>query len=494
MDSLRKLKKRDWYILGGLTALAAILRFIHLPHPHEIVFDETYFANFAHNYLTHTKFFDAEPPLGKFLIAGGEWLFGYNSFGWRVIPALFGTAIIPLMYLLAKRIFGGVVLPTLAATLAVLDGMLLVESRTAVLDGFVVFFNLLTYLLFFCSLQAKTRKRSIAWLAATGIVLGLGLSLKWITLAFLGPAVILLLVLSWSKYPQVRKFFKVRSAKAMFDTVGAKSRNLLPWYAYVGLLGIVPALVYYPIFAAHLPFDSTGQGFIELHKTIYNYHHNLKAVHPYGSQWYTWPLELRPVAYYFKVVGGQWQGIVALGNPVIWWSGAAAAVFSIWRFIGKRDLALGFLLLAIAAHYGPWTMIGRVLFLYHYLGALPFVMLTLAYVLRDSWNWKPKDKSAQLFIWILLLAAAASIGGMLGRSALGALPAFAGYGLGALLAGIPVLWMAGTNYLDWRWGRKQVVVFMGLCVLAFIYFYPIWTGIGLDTADYLRHMWLKSWI
>ena len=494
MDSLRKIKKRDWYLLGGLTALAALLRFVNLPHPGEIIFDETYFANFAHNYLTNTKFFDAEPPLGKFLIAGGEWLFGHNSFGWRAVPALFGTAVIPLMYLLAKRIFGGTVLPALAGTLALLDGLLLVESRTAVLDGFVVFFNLLTYLLFFCSLQAGTRRRSALWLAATGVSLGLGLSLKWITLAFLGPAVVLLLVLAWAPAKRVQKFFKVRSATALLDAVGARARNLLPWYAYVGLLGVLPVLVYIPIFAAHLPFDSTGQGLIQLHQTIYNYHHTLKAVHPYGSDWYTWPFEIRPVAYYFKTVGGQWQGIVALGNPVIWWSGVAAVAFSAWRFVGKRNLALGFLLLAILAHYGPWSVIGRVLFIYHYLGALPFVMLTLAYVLRESWDWKPQDKSVQLFLWILLLAAAATLGGMLGRSALGALPPAAGYGLGALVAGLPVLWLATTNQLDWRWGRKQAVVFVGLCVLAFVYFYPIWTGVGLDSADYLRHMWLKSWI
>lgn len=488
------MRKRDWYLIGGLTALAAILRFVNLPHPHEIVFDETYFANFAHDYLTHTKFFDAEPPLGKFLIAGGEWLFGFNSFGWRAAPALFGTAVIPLMYLFAKRLFGGTVLPTLAATLALLDGLLLVESRTAVLDGFVVFFNLLTYLLFFCSLQASTRRRSLGWLAATGVSLGLALSLKWITLAFLGPAVALLLVLAWAPAKRVQRFFKVRSATAILNMVGAKAANLQPWYAYVGLLGVVPALVYAPIFSAHLPFDTTGQGFFQLHQTIYNYHHTLKAVHPYGSVWYTWPLETRPVAFYFKAIHGQWQGIVALGNPVIWWSGVAAVGFALWRFAAKRNLAVGFLLFAILAHYGPWSVIGRVLFLYHYLGALPFVMLALAYALRVSWGWRPKDASVQLFLWILLLAAAVALGGMLGRSALGNAPAAAGFSLGGLLTGLPVLWLATTNQLDWRWGRKHVVAFVWLAALAFVYFYPIWTGVGLDSADYLRHMWLKSWI
>ncbi len=494
MQAIRKLTKRDWYLIGGLTALAALLRFVNLSHPHEIVFDETYFANFAHDYLTHTKFFDAEPPLGKFLIAGGEWLFGFNSLGWRAVPALFGTAVIPLMYLLAKRLFGGTVVPFLAATLALLDGLLLVESRTAVLDGFVVFFNLLTYLLFFLSLQARTRRRSLAWLAATGVALGLGLSLKWITLAFLGPAVLLLLILAFANRRPVQRFFKVRSGKALFDSIGAQVRNLQPWWAYVGLLGVLPFAVYFPIFSAHLPFDTTGQGFFQLHKTIYEYHHTLKAVHPYGSVWYTWPLDIRPVAFYFKAVHGQWQGIVALGNPVIWWSGVAAVGFALWKFATKRSLVVGFLLLGILAHYGPWVGITRVLFIYHYLGALPFVMLALAYALGESWNWRPKDASVQLGIWILMLAAAVTLGGLLGRSLLGTQSAVVGFSLGGLLAGLPVLWLATTNQVSWRWGRKQTVVFVGLCALAFVYFLPIWTGIGLDAADYLRHMWLKSWI
>ncbi|MSU75901.1 phospholipid carrier-dependent glycosyltransferase [Patescibacteria group bacterium] len=492
---MRKMTQTDWLIVGGLTLLAGILRFVNLPHPKEIIFDETYFANFAHNYLTHTKFFDAEPPLGKFIIAGGEWLFGYNSDGWRSMPALFGTLTVPLFYLFTKKLFGGRLIPLFAGLLALLDGLLFVESRTAVLDGFVVFFNLLTYLLFFMSLQASSRKRSVWWLAATGVSLGLALSLKWITLAFLGPAVGLLLVLAFAKRRRIQKFFKVRSAGALFDAVGATVKNLQHPLTYVALLGVLPLAVYYPIFAAHLPFDSTGQGWLQLHQTIYNYHHTLKATHPYGSAWYTWPFLIRPVAYYFKTVNGQWEGIVALGNPIIWWSGVAAMLYVVWKFVKLRSLALAFIILAFLAHYGPWTAIGRILFVYHYLGGLPFVFIALAVALRDYWHWRPKDTSAQVLVWLLLFAGAVTVGALLGRSALGMLPGLVGYGLGGLLIGAPVAWLVFNDWpKGWRWGRKQVVVFFGICVLAFIYFYPIWTGIGLNTADYLRHMWLRSWI
>ncbi|NJN39333.1 MAG: phospholipid carrier-dependent glycosyltransferase, partial [Acaryochloridaceae cyanobacterium CSU_3_4] len=59
---------------GGLLCtwlFALALRFWGLARFNTLVFDEVYFAKFGHHYLTHTEFFDAHPPLGKYLIALG---------------------------------------------------------------------------------------------------------------------------------------------------------------------------------------------------------------------------------------------------------------------------------------------------------------------------------------------------------------------------------------------------------------------------------------
>lgn len=507
MKNLRQLTRRDWYLMGGLTLLALLLRLVNLPHPGEIVFDETYFAKFAQHYLTGTEFFDAEPPLGKFLIAFGEWVFGSDpnahsptgAFGWRVVPALFGTAVIPLMYLLAKRLFGGTVVPFFAGALALLDGFLLVESRTALLDGFVITFNLATYLLFIQSLQAASRKAAYRWLVTTGVVLGLGISLKWITLAFLGPAVALLIVLKWRDSKWIKKLFQLRGRNAgagLLAAIGARKENLFSAARYLAWLVVAPVAIYMAVFSFHVPYDSTHENLAGIHKQIYNYHHNLEATHPYGSKWYTWPLMTRPVALYFESAGGQWQGIVALGNPVIWWAGALAALAAAAEFARRRNVVVGFLLFAVLAHYGPWALIDRVLFIYHYAGALPFVILLLAYWLGRSWEWRPRDPWPQAPLWFLLFLAIGALGGLLGRSAHGFIPVPTGVAitLGILLAVAPVIWLAMTNRLGWRWGRKQAAAFIYLAVLAFIYFYPVWTGLGLEVQDYQRRMWLRSWI
>lgn len=494
---IRNFTKRDWLIVAGLTLIAGLFRFVNLHYPAAIVFDETYFAKFAHDYLTNTPFFDAEPPLAKFLIAGGEWLFKSNPdtltnpFGWRFATALFGTAVIPMMYLFAKRLFGGFVVPCLAAVFALLDGLLLVESRVAVIDIFVVFFNLLTYTLFLMHLQAKDRSRSILLLTATGISLGLALAVKWITLAFIATAALILGILYLAKRSWVRKLFKVRSAKAIFDAIGAQRKNLQGPFTYLMLLVILPIALYVVIFSFHVPFDSTHEGIWGIHQQIYNYHHNLTATHPYGSAWWSWPLLIRPVAYYFNAANGQWAGILALGNPVLWWGGLAAVAFAAVRVWKQRALPLIIILFALVAHYGPWSLIPRVLFIYHYLGGLPFVFLALAYAGGESWNWRPKDSSVQLFGWVLLTAGVGILTGLLGWSLMGNQMALY---VGGVLGGAATVAFAVLRVGTLTWGQKQVIAFGAVAFLAFLYFLPIWTGIPLDVTDYNHRFWLHSWI
>jgi Dolichyl-phosphate-mannose--protein O-mannosyl transferase len=113
-----------------ITAFAAFLRFDRLANPHSVVFDETYYAKdayallkFGHEHSTidnpqadklflggHADqiwqgggSFVAHPPVGKWMIAIGEWLFGATPFGWRFIPALIGTLSVLILARIARR-------------------------------------------------------------------------------------------------------------------------------------------------------------------------------------------------------------------------------------------------------------------------------------------------------------------------------------------------------------------------------------------------------
>ena len=98
------------------TALAAALRLPRLGTPHALVFDETYYAKDAlsllrygyerkviqgadatllggdSNIFTDLPSYVVHPPLGKWVIAAGESLFGPTPFGWRIMVALVGIA------------------------------------------------------------------------------------------------------------------------------------------------------------------------------------------------------------------------------------------------------------------------------------------------------------------------------------------------------------------------------------------------------------------
>src|SRR3989440_3407889 len=120
------------------------------------VFDELYFANDARDDLNGRDYLDPEPPLAKLIIALGIKLFGFNSFGWRLMPALFGTALIPLMYLLARQLLAVRFFAIAAGVLTAFDGMTFVEARTAVIDIIPITPVLLGYLLFHLPITART--------------------------------------------------------------------------------------------------------------------------------------------------------------------------------------------------------------------------------------------------------------------------------------------------------------------------------------------------
>ena len=72
----------------------------------KMYFDEVYFARSAENYL-HGQIPDerTHPPLGKLIQASGIAIFGETPFGWRIMGVIFGTLMVPLMYLIGKKLF-----------------------------------------------------------------------------------------------------------------------------------------------------------------------------------------------------------------------------------------------------------------------------------------------------------------------------------------------------------------------------------------------------
>ena len=161
-----------WGWAGPLlvTALGAFLRFNRLSVPKAVVFDETYYVGDAWAILQHGVEINhvknanallaagsthilqgtqgelvAHPPLGKMMIAVGEWLFGLTPFGWRFSVALIGSLSILLLARIVRRMTSSTLLGCIAGLLMALDGLELVLSRTAILDIFVMFWVLAAF-------------------------------------------------------------------------------------------------------------------------------------------------------------------------------------------------------------------------------------------------------------------------------------------------------------------------------------------------------------
>ncbi len=390
--------------------------------PNGEVFDEVYFPNDAwkdikgieqcnpsmpKGYVTPAcqfNYFDPEPPLAKEMIAAGMLGYGWyrhtfqgaqgdyidlgnNTFGWRIAACIVGTLCIPMMYLLARRLWPNRLFAIATAALLCFDGMFFVQSRIGMIDIFPIFFILAGYFLFLVHLQSPSSRAAMVSLVALGIVLGIGIASKWIVLA------------AWASI--VFWLVASRLLRSLDFDFGPRGAPLFvnffsPRYLAVAVIALVliPGLIYviswYPFFARG-QFHAVAD-LINYQLDAYDYHsHRLLNVwHPYGSKPWTWPLLGRPVLYYaeYNDLGTDHftgQLLIArisnLGNPWIWWTSLPCIVALPYYIIRHRSFVAAVILLGFITQYLPWFPISRVLFMYHMFGGLIFMILAEAFVL-----------------------------------------------------------------------------------------------------------------
>lgn len=302
---------------------------------------------------------------------------GNNFFTWRLPGALLGALVPALVFLLALRCSGNVLVAALAAAFMALDGLAFAMSRIATLDSQVTAQITASWLAaasvyFHAHALAQSDRRGsrrlgLVWLGATGLFLGLAVATKWVGVfsLLLLAAVMLLDVI-------VRRD---KGVGVLFPNLG------------LGLAGVLACVVAAPVaiyLLSYMPFMSLGNSIGDVvteQKDMFDYHRNLTAGHPYSSPWHGWPLGHKAVAMWTGTSGFETGAITAIANPVVLVGGLLAlgyAAMVAWR---GRVLALGILVVAALAQYLPWTIIGRAAFLYHYLPVVPFLAIGLAWAL-----------------------------------------------------------------------------------------------------------------
>ncbi len=510
-----------WAATAAVTLLAAFLRLWDLGRPRVFEFDETYYAKDAWSLLhfgyvqgyvakaneeilaghttglwNGTPSMVVHPEVGKWIIAVGEHLFGMTPFGWRVSAAVVGALMVMVMIRLARRVTRSTMLGLVAGLLMCFDGLQLVLSRLGLLDIFLAFFVL-------CAVSCMVADRDWVrsrmaravgeshrlspeawgplllwrpWRLATGLAWGLAIGTKWSALFPL--AAFGLLIWFWDA--GARRSFGVRRAllkSAVIDALPA-----------VGYVVVVPALVYVaswtgwllhaeayekalsntqygPYWGSYLETDAHGffpelwqslRSLWHYHQDVYAFHTKFlnDSTHVYQSRPWGWLLLNRPVGVdaQLDIQPGE-QGCAAaagstclrqvllLGNPMVWWFGTLALAWSVVAWVGRRDWRYGLVTIGVAVTWLPWLRYDdRPIFSYYAVVILPF----------------------------LILGATLLLGEMIGRADASA----ARRGVGTGLAGAVLV----------------------LTMLAFAWFWPIWTDQLVTNSEWLQRMWFRRWI
>ncbi len=358
-----KLADRWWAATLAAIALAAACRLPRLGVPPQEIFDEVYHAVTAREYLAGMAPTEwVHPPTAKLLIAAGVALFGYRSWAWRLAPALAGIALAPIFLALARRVLASERAARLATLLLLVDGVYLVQSRIAMTNIFAVLFQ--TCAALFAVRWIRREREVLGDALGLGLALGLAISTRWTSL--------------WA-------------ACFLFLALVATRRRALRRPRVVALVAL--SFVVWPILIyglSYVPLMRQGHSLLYVVRQqaeIWRYHATLRADHPYFSAWYTWPWLFRPTWYFYERAAGVTRGIVALGNPALWWASVPVTVWALVTGFRARDPWRLFCGLGFCALYLPWGASPRTLNFSHYLlEAMPFACLALGSLLDRHWD------------------------------------------------------------------------------------------------------------
>ena len=361
-------------------ALSAVVRLVNLDAYSVVVFDEHYYVHDANSAL-HGRIGPrqpspwkpgndsalAHPPLGTLSIATGILALGNDPWGWRVPSALAGTLLIALVYPLARRLRLSPRWALVALLLAASDTMLIVESRLGVLDPFVALWSAACI---YCALRYVQSGRPTRWLAACGAGGGLALASKWSGVLALAAAVAIIVV---DRALERRRERAVEASGA--GEAGGTAARLARAFA---CLVVLPLVLYVASYADYFASGHTVRQWLHLQGYMATFNWQAHADSSLASRPLTWIFDAEPIWYRWAVVPHGVLGMIAIGNPLLWWASIAAVLGLLWAAWRQRDARPALVPLLVCALYLPWLATSRVSYIYYLTPAIPFLAIAVA--------------------------------------------------------------------------------------------------------------------
>ena len=468
-------RRLAWVLASALGLATLISRLWNITYPRDLLFDEAYYPPEAHELLTwgfeynRGYSFIVHPPLGKWFIALGEQVFGYNSLGWRFPSAVAGAITVVVLFRLTRRLTGSTLLGLFAGLLLALDGFAFTLSRIGLLD---VFLQTLVISAVACLVvdrdEIRARVRDGAdritdsgfrlgprgWRIAAGVLFGTACAVKWSGVWFL--AFFAVLTLFWDRAAW-------REAGVRRPTRVVLRRGL-PGALWA--LAVVPVLTYLASFTGwFLGETSQGKAWAQQnpetsfpwipdalrslwheHAQWLEFHSNLSTPHPWESGPWSWLVNGRPILFWNPQGLADPSGeqivryILMVGTPTLWFAFAPALVWLLWRIAARRDPAAITVAVGIAAGWLTWFInLERTMFVFYMAPVLPFFVMAVTLALQD---------------------------------------------------------VIGRPWAD-RWRRQVglavVCLYVALVAATFVFFYPILAGEPLLHSEWLMRMWFPSW-
>jgi dolichyl-phosphate-mannose--protein O-mannosyl transferase len=296
--------------------------------------------------------------------------------------------------------------------------------------------------------ERENGKHATTWLIAFTVLLGALVASKWYGVMAYGVSFIVI------AFVWLQRYWAEGRAKRWGNPYGFRLDVALAAIVFISMSVYVCAWI--PELVRHVqpPGDTGAANVSELvyrQYTMFEYHDTLKATHPYQSSWWQWPLDLRPIAYYWKdlrtgVLANNPNAccvaeITSLPNPLILWFGLLCVPLVAILAWYEKNKGYALLILAYLLQWLPWARSPRITFAYHFYVDIPIIVLCNVIVLQRLWNWQFGHKESQLY------------------------------------------------------ARIAVGAYVLAVVLAFVWFYPILAGAPLPWNQWDDRMWLGNhWV
>jgi dolichyl-phosphate-mannose--protein O-mannosyl transferase len=231
-------------------------------------------------------------------------------------------------------------------------------------------------------MQAGTRAQTLRRWIAGSVLLGLAVGVKWSAIPYVALAGLAFFV--------IRLRDALRAKRPLTAALSGKGQPHWQGLATIPgllLMGVVSIAVYLFSFlpAFFYAVDPlTLSKLLPYQEAMYAAQTQVLSQHTYQSDWWSWPLIVRPIWYLYEYNHGAQRGVLLIGNPLIMWGGLIAVGYCLWAWVRTRAIVPLAMALLWTASLAIYVVIPKSLgFYYYYHLSGIFICFALAVAFRQ---------------------------------------------------------------------------------------------------------------